>query len=233
MEKADLGSLESELSHPLVKLSDVTLCYEQGRIVALDGINFAIAPAEAIAVVGPSGCGKTSLAMILAGLLRPDRGWLLIEGKELTNEAELRSYRSQVAGVVFQEFYLLPTLTAFENIELPMIGTPLAEERRVARVNELLARVGLAARANHFPAQLSGGERQRVALCRAIANRPRFLIADEPTGQLDSRNGADVIDLMFDLQREFHTSLVVITHNPSVAERCGRLIQMRDGRFIE
>ena len=193
-------------------------------------------PAEAfVAILGPSGSGKTTLLGLLAGLDEPSAGRVRLDGVDLTDltEDQRAGFRARNVGFVFQTFHLLPTLTALENVLVPLelLGDRPAREIR-ERAAQLLERVGLAGRIDHYPAQLSGGEQQRVALARAFANRPRILFADEPTGNLDQETGAKVIELMEDLNREARTTLVLVTHDLVLAGRAHRVIRLADGRVV-
>ncbi len=197
----------------------------------LDGIDLSIAEGELVAVTGPSGSGKSTLLGLVAGLDRPTRGTVVIDGHDLRamSEDQLARFRGKNLGFVFQSFQLIPTLTALENVRVP---AELVGDFAVARrAGDMLERVGLADRAHHYPAQLSGGEAQRVALARASLLRPRILLADEPTGNLDSANGAVVLDLLLDLNRA--STVVLVTHNPDIAARAGREVRLRDGRVAE
>ena len=202
-----------------------------GRLVILDGVGLEVARGDSLAIVGASGSGKTTLLGLLAGLDRPTTGSIMLAGElldDLDEEARARLRRRRV-GFVFQGFHLLPALTAEENVMLPLDldGRPDARERAA----EALARVGLGARRRHYPAQLSGGEQQRVALARAFVHGPDILFADEPTGNLDQRTGAGVGDLLFDLNREHATTLVLVTHDVALAARCARAVRLREGRI--
>jgi putative ABC transport system ATP-binding protein len=206
--------------------------YPDGKVVALDDVSLAIAPGEYVAIMGPSGCGKSTLLNLLGALDRPDSGEVFFEGVPLSQERSLARLRSRKIGFVFQSFHLLPTLTALENVQVPMFGGPLPASGRARKARELLETVGMLRRAKHTPAQLSVGERQRVALARALANDPIVLLADEPTGNLDSRSAAEVLDLFSFLNRERGLTLVVVTHGPEVARRAGRVLWLSDGRLV-
>jgi len=201
------------------------------RLTVLDGIDLTIAEGELVAVTGPSGSGKSTLLGLIAGLDRPTRGRVVIDGNELgrMNEDQLARFRGRNLGFVFQSFQLIPTLTALENVRVP--AELLGDFAVARRAGELLERVGLGDRASHYPAQLSGGEAQRVALARASLTRPRILLADEPTGNLDSGSGALVLDLLLDLNRA--STVVLVTHNPDIAARARREVRLRDGTVAE
>lgn len=207
--------------------------FEAGWVRAVDGLDLQVAPGEFIAICGPSGCGKTTLLNLIAAIERPDAGTLDVGGYSLTDlsDAEADQVRRALIGLVFQLHNLLPDLTALENVQVPMLGTGRPPRRRRQRARELLERVGLTDRANALPTVLSGGERQRVAIARALANHPRILLADEPTGALDSKNGERLLDLLDELQRDANTTLVVVTHDPHIARRADRVLHMLDGRI--
>lgn len=205
--------------------------YDGGQIHALRGVDFRITPGEFVAIVGPSGCGKSTLLQMLGALDHPSAGQLLYRGASLAELPSAATYRAREIGFVFQAFHLLPTFTAIENVQMPMFGTELSAAQRKARAEELLQAVGLEQRYHHFPAKLSGGERQRVAIARSLANRPAVLLADEPTGNLDSENAAMVMDLLDRLQRERQITLILVTHDLTVARHAARAFQMKDGRI--
>ena len=216
-----------------IDLADVHLSLGNGaaRVHILKGVTLKIRQGEAVGLVGPSGSGKSTLLMTLGGLERPDSGTVRIAGQDLgvLDEDGLARFRGRHIGVVFQSFHLIPTMTALENVAVPLelAGRRDAFERAAAE----LAAVGLAARTAHYPAQLSGGEQQRVALARALAPEPAILIADEPTGNLDEGTGAGIVDLMFRLKRERGATLVLVTHDLTLAGRCDRMIRIRSGRI--
>jgi len=218
---------------PLVRVECVTKSY-QARCV-LNQVSFTLAAGERVALVGPSGCGKTTLLNCLGGVDRVDSGSIRLDGAALENLSsdQLASLRRERVGTIFQFFHLLPTLTAFENVELPMqlLNVPARERRE--RGLELLARVKLTHRADALPGQLSGGEMQRVAIARALAHRPALILADEPTGNLDSANGENILDLLAELSTEFHTAMLMVTHSPDAARICHRTLHMRDGVIIK
>jgi len=201
------------------------------EITVLRDITFDLEPGGFLAVTGPSGSGKSTLLGLLAGLDRPTRGRVVLDGLDLSSltEDERARVRVDKVGFVFQSFHLIPTLTARENIQVPL---ELRGEDGRARADELLARVGLGDRGHHYPAQLSGGEQQRVAVARAFAHRPRILFADEPTGNLDAANGANVVALLGELNRELGTTLVLVTHEPDLAARARSTIRLHDGALV-
>jgi putative ABC transport system ATP-binding protein len=212
----------------------LTKSYRSGdhELTVLRDVSFVIPAGAFVAIAGPSGSGKTTLLGLLAGLDTPSSGTVLLDGVDLTalSEDERAALRGQKVGFVFQSFQLIPTLTALENVQVPL---ELRGERSSrARAMDLLARVGLADRTHHFPAQLSGGEQQRVALARAFVNAPRVLFADEPTGNLDSVTGARIIELLEELNRDAGTTLVLVTHDPALAGRAGRIIRLSDGAVV-
>ncbi|HEX3346924.1 MAG TPA: ABC transporter ATP-binding protein [Acetobacteraceae bacterium] len=217
---------------PLVRIRDLrlTIASAAGRVEILRGIDLDMAAGEAIGVVGPSGSGKTSLLMLLAGLERATSGAISFAGESMIGRDEdaLAKLRRERIGIVFQAFHLIPTMTALENVAIPLelAGVPDASGR--ARAS--LEAVGLGHRLTHLPGQLSGGEQQRVAIARAFAPRPRLLLADEPTGNLDRATGAAVMDLLFDLRARTGATLMLITHDPDVAARCDRIVHIADGR---
>jgi len=221
------------VTKPIIDLAAVslTLTSRAGPVEILKGVDLAVLPGESIAVVGPSGSGKTSLLMVIAGLERATSGQVRVAGRQFMalGEDELALIRGSNIGIVFQSFHLVPTMTALENVALPLEFAGKADAFDVARA--MLDEVGLSHRTDHFPAQLSGGEQQRVALARALGPRPQILLADEPTGNLDGKTGGHVVDLLFNLQRRSQATLILVTHDVSLAERCGRVVRMADGRI--
>ena len=201
------------------------------ELTVLREVSFQIPAGEFLAIVGPSGSGKSTLLGLLAGLDRPRSGRVILDGQDLSTLTEdgRARLRGEKVGFVFQSFHLIPTLTARENVQVPL---ELRGEDARGRADELLERVGLAARAHHYPAQLSGGEQQRVALARAFSNRPRILFADEPTGNLDAATGQSVIELMDQLNRELGTTLILVTHDTDLAGRARRMIRLMDGQVV-
>jgi putative ABC transport system ATP-binding protein len=218
----------------LLRADGLHKTYPDGRVHALAGVSLAVRPGEFVAVTGPSGCGKSTLLNLLGALDRPDRGEVWFQGQPLSARRDLDRFRARQIGFVFQSFFLLPTLTSRENVQVPMFeGPPRSARERARKADELLEAVGITHRARHRPAQLSVGERQRVALARALANDPVLLLADEPTGNLDSQSAGDVLDLLTTLQRDRGLALVMVTHADEIAERADRVLRMRDGRVVE
>ncbi|MBA2459523.1 MAG: ABC transporter ATP-binding protein [Gemmatimonadales bacterium] len=217
----------------MLRCASLTKTYRSGdrRLTVLNDITFTVEPGGFAAIVGPSGSGKTTLLGLLAGLDRPTAGTVHLDGAELgaLDEDARARLRGEKIGFVFQSFQLIPTLTARENVQVPL---ELRGESGSERAAELLARVGLRDRGDHYPAQLSGGEQQRVALARAFSTRPKVLFADEPTGNLDARTGAGIIDLMVELNRDLGTTLVLVTHDTDLAARARRTIRLADGRVV-
>ncbi len=219
---------------PIIRLADVGLALESraGIVEILKGITLDVARGQSLAIVGPSGSGKTSLLMILAGLERATRGDVHVAGRDFNalDEDAMALARGEDIGIVFQSFHLIPTMTALENVALPLEFAGVAGARDQARA--LLADVGLLARIDHFPAQLSGGEQQRVALARALVPKPKLLLADEPTGNLDGKTGRQVVELLFGLKQKSGATLVLVTHDERLAQQCERTIRMEDGRIV-
>jgi putative ABC transport system ATP-binding protein len=218
---------------PAIALTGINLSLGRGaaRVHILKDIDLHIAAGEAIGLIGPSGSGKSTLLMIMAGLERPDTGTVAVAGAALDTLGEdaLARFRGRNVGIVFQSFHLIPTMTALENIAVPL--ELAGADDAAARAARELAAVGLSDRGNHYPAELSGGEQQRVALARALAPNPAILIADEPTGNLDEKTGAEIVDLMFAGHTQRGTTLVLVTHDPALAGRCDRVVRMRSGRI--
>jgi putative ABC transport system ATP-binding protein len=207
--------------------------YPDGDVHALNGVSLGVYPAQYVAITGPSGCGKSTLLNMLGMLDRPDGGEVYFRGEPLSKRRDLDHFRALQIGFVFQSFYLIPTLTAHENVQVPMFeGPKLSGRERARKARKLLDLVGMGGRANHRPTKLSVGERQRVALARALANDPTLLLADEPTGNLDSENANKVLDLFTSLQKDRHLALVVVTHSDEVAERADRVVRMKDGKVV-
>ena len=214
---------------------DLTKEYRSGshQLAVLRDVSFTIPQGAFVAIVGPSGSGKTTLLGLLAGLDTPSRGTVILDGADMTNftEDERAQLRGQKVGFIFQSFQLIPTLTAQENVQVPL--ELRGENGAAERARDLLGRVGLGDRVDHFPTQLSGGEQQRVAIARAFVNRPRILFADEPTGNLDAGTGSRIVELLESLNRESGTTIILVTHDPNLAARADRVIRLADGVVVE
>jgi putative ABC transport system ATP-binding protein len=206
--------------------------FENGKVQALRGIDLRVMPGEFVAITGPSGCGKSTLLQLFGALDRPTAGTLLYRGRSIPDLSDPSAFRAQEIGFIFQSFHLLPTFTALENVQMPMFESEFRRSERKDRALGLLESVGLQHRADHFPAELSGGERQRVAIARSLANGPSVLLADEPTGNLDSRNSGLILDLLVRFHAEQKMTVVLITHDNSIAELASRIIEMKDGRVV-
>jgi len=215
-----------------VIVDHVSRSFEDGSISALADVSFRIGEGEFVAVTGPSGCGKSTLLNLIGALDRPDSGEIDVAGKRVS-DVDGADYRASVVGFVFQFHNLIPTLTASENVQLPMLGRGLARGERVTRARGLLDEVGLSERRSAYPATLSGGERQRVALARALANEPRLLLADEPTGALDTATGGQIVELLLRVRAERGTTILLVTNDPEVARAADRTLRIRDGRIAE
>ncbi|MFO7770512.1 ABC transporter ATP-binding protein [Roseovarius gahaiensis] len=223
------------MTDPVLSLKDATLSLQgnAGLVQILHGITLDVQKGETVGLVGPSGSGKSSLLMLMGGLERASAGQVRALGHDLSamNEDQLAALRRDHFGVVFQSFHLIPTMTALENVAAPL--ELAGQSDAFTRAAQELASVGLEQRADHYPSQLSGGEQQRVALARAAAPRPDIMLADEPTGNLDSKTGAAIIDLLFDLSAREDATLVMVTHSPELAARCDRVVELVDGRLAE
>jgi ABC-type lipoprotein export system ATPase subunit len=206
--------------------------FDDGQVQALRGVDFRVTEGEFLAVTGPSGCGKSTLLQMLGALDRPSEGMLLYRGNSIPDLHDPSRYRALEIGFIFQAFHLLPTFTAVENVQIPMFESRLPASERRDRAAALLESVGLEHRLNHLPSKLSGGERQRVAIARSLANNPSVLLADEPTGNLDSENARVILELIIRLQREQYMTLVLVTHDMRIARQASRTIEMKDGRIL-
>jgi putative ABC transport system ATP-binding protein len=221
------------LPEPAIRIRNLGKAFEDGRIPALQNVSLDVGRTEFVAIMGPSGCGKSTLLHLIAALDKPDSGTIEVEGEDLFGLRNLNQHRSRTVGIVFQLHHLLPALTASENVQIPMLGNGSPGRHRRERAHALLEAVGIADKASQLPAKLSGGERQRVAVARALANDPSILLADEPTGSLDSDSGRQVLDLIQTLHRDRGLTVVLVTHDAGVADRAGRIIHMLDGRIHE
>ncbi|HET7727891.1 MAG TPA: ABC transporter ATP-binding protein [Candidatus Limnocylindrales bacterium] len=232
--RASAGGLElSPVGAPddaVIRVRGVRKAFDEGRILALQGMDLDVAPGEFVAIVGPSGCGKSTLLHLIAALDLPDAGTIEVAGHDLSSGRDLAHYRARHVGMVFQLHNLLPSLTAEENVQVPMLESDLARRERRSRAIELLGAVGLAGRERNRPPELSGGERQRVAVARALANDPPILLADEPTGSLDSEAGRRVLELIADLRLARALTVLLVTHDAGVAVQADRVVRMLDGR---
>lgn len=217
----------------LIRADNVSRVFPDGSVTALRNVSLAIYEGDCVAILGKSGSGKSTLIHILGGCDDPSAGVVYWRGEPVRGQEEWRRLRSGSIGIIFQEFLLLPALTALENVEMALVGKGHSAQARRARAADLLGMVGLGARLDHLPANLSGGERQRVAIARSIANNPQLLLADEPTGNLDSVNSESIIDLLLEIQRRQGTALVIVTHDETIAALCPRRIVIKDGAIIE
>ncbi len=217
----------------MVETRDLVKVYGDGTEVrALDGANMRVHRGELVTVMGPSGSGKSTLLNMIGALDRPTSGGVIVDGEDLTTVKDLDAFRAQEVGFIFQLHNLIPTLTALENVEIPMHGQVRPGQRR-KRTQELLDLVGLIDRAGHLPSQLSGGERQRVAVARALANQPAILLADEPTGSLDTTAGQEIMELLQKVNRKRGMTIIVVTHDPKVARMTQRILTLQDGRIVD
>jgi len=215
----------------LIAVEEVTKDYPDGNVRALDQVSFEIRSGEYVAIMGPSGSGKSTLLSILGTLDQPTSGSLSFEGTKVDAGTDLDELRSRKIGFVFQSFYLLPTLTALENVQVPMFGRGMTGRQRIEKARELIEAVGMTEREKHLPKQLSVGQRQRIAIARSLANDPRLLLADEPTGNLDTVTAAGILELFEKLREATAMTLITVTHSEEVALAAGRVIRMRDGRI--
>ncbi|MCS7315540.1 MAG: ABC transporter ATP-binding protein [Bryobacterales bacterium] len=221
----------------MIELKQVWKIFLNGRreVVALRNVSLSVSRGETVAIVGPSGSGKSTLLNLIGGLDRPSHGEILVEGRKLTDldDDGLARLRREKIGFVFQFFHLLPTLTCMQNVALPLHLRGWPRRRAEARARELLGLVGLAGRLDHLPEELSGGERQRVAIARALAADPPILLADEPTGNLDTRTGQEILALLGELHARLGTTMLIVTHDAQVARSCARVVALRDGQIVD
>lgn len=218
----------------LVETKNLTKVYgTTEEVIALDHVNIQIVKGELLSVMGPSGSGKSTLLNLLGALDRPTEGHAFVAGQDIQKLRNLDTFRAETIGFIFQMHNLIPTLNALENVEMPMIGQVRSRKVRHERARELLARVGLGDRMTHLPNQMSGGQRQRVAIARALANEPLLVLADEPTGNLDSQSGAEVIALLHELNADMGATIIIVTHDHAVARQTERVLVMEDGKIID
>ena len=215
---------------PAIEVRGLCKSYDEGRIEALRGVDLSIAAGEFVAISGPSGSGKSTLLQLIGGLDSPTSGEVLFQDALLGANVDLDTYRSRHVGFIFQGFYLMPTLRAIENVQVPMLAVKSEAKERAARAESLLIEMGLESRMRQYPNELSGGERQRVAIARALANNPSILLADEPTGNLDSVNSARIMEMLIGIQESRGMTLIVVTHENEIANAAPRHIRIRDGR---
>jgi len=223
-------------AEPLIRVVDLHRDFAMGEqtVHALDGITAEVAMGEFLGIMGPSGSGKSTLLYLLGGLDRPTEGRIRVHGQELTalDENELARYRQREVRFIFQSFHLVPTMTALQNVEFPMVFAGISPQERHERASALLAQVGLEDRATHKPTELSGGQQQRVAVARALVNDPTIILADEPTGNLDSRSGADVMTILQGLNRDRGITVILVTHDPRIARHTQRVLHLYDGQVV-
>jgi putative ABC transport system ATP-binding protein len=225
------GMSDPAAEPPIIQLRDVVKLYDDGRVRALDGVTLEVGRGDFVAITGPSGCGKSTLMHLIAALDRPTSGTIVVNGRDLSTAGNDR-FRREGVGLVFQLHNLLPNLSAVENIEIPMFSTGKTYGEQRARARELLEAVGLASKEKTTPPRLSGGERQRLAIARALANRPPILLADEPTGSLDSASVDRILELFRDIRARQGLTLVLVTHDQHVAAAADRIVYMRDGKIV-
>jgi ABC-type lipoprotein export system ATPase subunit len=216
---------------PIVILEHVSRNFKVESILAVDRVSLAVAKGEFLAILGPSGSGKSTLLHLIGGIDFPDSGRVVIDGLEPSSARQWARVRAEKIGFVFQAFHLLPTLTAVENVEIPMFGMLKTHQQRRKRADELLEMVGLTHRASHRPGELSGGERQRVAIARSLANSPALLLADEPTGNLDTKTSAEIIEIFEFVHSQQRATLILVTHEPEIIHHATRILRFRDGRI--
>jgi putative ABC transport system ATP-binding protein len=224
------------MSEAIVRVENVHKYFQRGseRIDVLNGLNLEVPPGEFLALMGPSGSGKTTLLNLIAGLDRPSEGGIRVGGKEISrySEGQLAKWRTRHVGFIFQFYHLLPVLTAYENVELPLLLLPLAPAERKRQVLTALDLVGLSDRLKHRPGQLSGGQQQRVGIARAVVTDPTLIVADEPTGDLDARSAEEILDLVAELKKSLNKTIVMVTHDPRAAGRAERVLHLDKGRLV-
>jgi putative ABC transport system ATP-binding protein len=225
------------MTEPIIHITNLTRHFQMGEqtVRALDGVDLTVMPGEFLAIMGPSGSGKSTLLYLIGGLDRPTGGEMQVNRREITqlDENDLAGYRGQEVGFIFQAFHLVPTMTAVQNVEFPMIFSGAAPQKRRQQALALLERVGLGDRTGHRPTELSGGQQQRVAIARALANDPRIILADEPTGNLDTQTGREVMALLGQLNQEEGRTIVIVTHDPAMTAYATRTIHLLDGKITD
>ncbi len=217
----------------MIIVKDLLKHYEKGLVKALNGVSFTVKKGECVAIVGPSGCGKTTLLNLIGALDVPTDGEILVDGKNIREHRQYNRFRAEMVGFVFQLYHLIPSLTLLENVELPMYSLSLSRKERKGRARELLSEVGLVERMNFYPTHVSGGERQRAAIARALANEPKLVLADEPTGNVDTETGDIILDILTKLCRVRGITMLIATHDKEVTDRADRVIRIRNGLIEE
>ena len=218
---------------PLISLFDVVKEYDKGTVKALNGINLDIFEGEFVSIIGPSGSGKSTLLNMLGALDKPTRGKIYIDGIDLVKEKDLSEFRQEKIGVVFQFHNLIPNLSVFDNVQIPLLPTGMSNKEMKERASEIIRAVGLEDKKKQRPNKLSGGQRQRVAIARALVNNPSIILADEPTGSLDSKTGEMILNLLMEMHERYNVTLIIVTHDNGVAALAERTIKIKDGQVIE
>ena len=217
----------------MIIVKDLLKHYEKGLVKALNGVSFTVKKGECVAIVGPSGCGKTTLLNLIGALDVPTDGEILVDGKNIREHRQYNRFRAEMVGFVFQLYHLIPSLTLMENVELPMYSLSLSRKERKGRARELLSEVGLVERMNFYPTHVSGGERQRAAIARALVNEPKLVLADEPTGNVDTETGDIILDILTKLCRVRGITMLIASHDKEVTDRADRVIRIRNGLIEE
>lgn len=220
------------MSKNIIQVENIKKSYEDGRIHALNGVDLNIAEGEFVSIIGPSGSGKSTLLNMLGGLDKPDSGSIIINNEDITKTKDLSNFRAKTLGFIFQLHNLIPNMSALENVEIPMYGQKIKSKEMTKRALELLDIMGIKEKAHRKPSELSGGERQRVAIARSLANNPSIILADEPTGSLDSKNGDLILEHLKKLHNEKKVTLIVVTHDMRVAEMADRIVKVLDGKIV-